>query len=217
MNPVIASRLISKAEEYAQSKNAERLKAYVPAVQPYAGFYASAGFTATRRDVRVVWDLKRVQNKQVSGEFEITDLNADMANEASRVWARGLSPYWDWWIEEQAGPESASSWVKDSVKKHDPWVGAFTGNRMIGTSLVWPDRYGPGEARFNGVYVVPEHRSKGVGSALMRAITTKAQGLGQHRMNVYTMSYLDHLAPGAILYLKNGGGIEAEYLRLEKT
>ena len=51
----------------------------------------------------------------------------------------------------------------------------------------------------------------------MRAVIAKAQGLGQQTMRVYTMSYLDRLAPGVILYLKNGGGIEAEYLRLEKS
>ena len=31
-----------------------------------------------------------------------------------------------------------------------------------------------------------------------------------------TLAFLDHLAPGAILYLRSGGRIEAEYLRLER-
>lgn len=216
-DPVIASRLISKAEEYARSKKAERLKVYVPAVQPYVGLYTDAGFRPARRDVRVLWDLKRVGDQQVSNEFEIRDLDVSMADEASTVWGQGLSPYWDWWIEEQTGPESASSWVRDSVRKHDHWTGAFQGGKMIGNSLVEPDRYGKGDARFNGVYMLPEHRGRGVGSALMRAVIAKAQGLGQQTMRVYTMSYLEHLAPGVILYLKNGGGIEAEYLRLEKS
>jgi hypothetical protein len=35
-------------------------------------------------------------------------------------------------------------------------------------------------------------------------------------MKVYTLAYLDSLAPGAILYLKSNGKIEAEYLQLQK-
>jgi hypothetical protein len=33
---------------------------------------------------------------------------------------------------------------------------------------------------------------------------------------VYTFSYLDSLAPGALLYLKTGGKVEAEYLQLAR-
>jgi hypothetical protein len=31
-----------------------------------------------------------------------------------------------------------------------------------------------------------------------------------------TLAFIDHLAPGAILYLRSGGRIEAEYLQLER-
>src|SRR6266568_4171029 len=41
--------------------------------------------------------------------------------------------------------------------------------------------------------------------------------LGQREMIVHTFSYLESLAPGALLYLKSGGKIEAEYLQLSRT
>ncbi len=44
-----------------------------------------------------------------------------------------------------------------------------------------------------------------------------AKKLGQRRMTVYTFSYLDCLAPGALLYLRSGGKIEAEHLQLQLT
>jgi len=36
-------------------------------------------------------------------------------------------------------------------------------------------------------------------------------------MTVYTFSYLDSLAPGALLYLKSGGRIESEYLQMQRA
>jgi hypothetical protein len=50
----------------------------------------------------------------------------------------------------------------------------------------------------------------------MRSVITTAKELGQNRMNVNTVSFLDHLAPGAALYLRSGGKVEAEYLELYK-
>jgi hypothetical protein len=51
----------------------------------------------------------------------------------------------------------------------------------------------------------------------MSEIARVAKTLGQRKMVVYTFSYLDSLAPGAQLYLKTGGKIEAEYLQLTRT
>lgn len=78
-----------------------------------------------------------------------------------------------------------------------------------------PDYYGNGKARSRGALVLPDYRRKGIGSALMQEMLNHAKSLSQHRMTVYTFSYLDRLAPGASLYLKSGGSIEAEYLQLQ--
>ena len=53
--------------------------------------------------------------------------------------------------------------------------------------------------------------------AIMREALSWAAKLGQRNMSVYTFSYLDSLAPGALLYLKSGGKIDSEYLQLQKS
>src|SRR5437879_8811963 len=107
-------------------------------------------------------------------------------------------------------------WVIDSFTKAHGWIGAFLVGKLVGLSILRPDSYGLGEARFNGAYALPGFRGRGVGSALMRATIQEATRLKQKRMKIYTLAYLDHLAPGAILYLKSQGRIEAEYLQLQK-
>ncbi|HEV2138840.1 MAG TPA: GNAT family N-acetyltransferase [Nitrososphaerales archaeon] len=121
------------------------------------------------------------------------------------------------WIEEYGGPESAGGWIEESVNDGDPWVGAFVDGRLIGTTLLWPNAYGEGNARFNGVYVLPGMRNKGAGRALMQAAIVKGRELGQKKMNVRTVSFLDHLAPGAALYLRCRGRVETEFLELYKN
>lgn len=149
-------------------------------------------------------------------KVETSELSEKWANDAAQVWIDGLRPYWDYWIEEQGGPESIGAWVKESVTKRQGWIGAFINKKLVGLSILRPDSYGPGEARFNGAYAIPEFRKQGVGSALMNATIREAQRRNQATMRVYTLAFLDHLAPGSILYLKGGGKIEAEYLQLQK-
>lgn len=86
----------------------------------------------------------------------------------------------------------------------------------MGRSILRRDSYGSGEARFNGAYATPEFRKRGVGSALMNATIREAQRRNQTTMRVYSVAFLDHLAPGAVLYLKTGGRIEGEYLHLQQ-
>lgn len=217
-----ARALIAQVEEYARSMKGERLKSFVPMVQPYVDYYKDLGFMSVRRDVRMVWDLEKspVMHDALPAHvgFEIRELSGTMADEASRVWGQGMTPHWDWWFEERGGLDAGSAWVKDSVEENDPWLGAFDGDgRMIGVTVAWPDSYGPGEAQLNGVFVLPEERGRGIGSGLLQAIIARTKAKGQRSMRVYTMSPLDHLAPGPILYLKSGGKIEAEYTRLEKV
>jgi GNAT superfamily N-acetyltransferase len=66
------------------------------------------------------------------------------------------------------------------------------------------------------VEVLREFRGRRVGTALMGAALRRARELGFRRLVVHTIAYLDALAPGAVLYLKSGGRIEAEYLHLVK-
>jgi len=109
-------------------------------------------------------------------------------------------------------PDTLGDWVKESVGNDRGWIGAFLDEKLVGLAILRADAYGPRQARFNGAYALPKFRGQKVGSALMNATIREAQRLHQKEMKVYTLAFLDHLAPGAILYLRSGGRIEAEYL-----
>ena len=209
-----AKMLIKHVNDYVKANNAEYVKAFTPAVQPYVDVYKAAGFEPVRRSLRICWDI--AECKVHENKIETGELSKEWADVAARVWIDGLRPYWDYWIEEQGGPESIQAWVKESVTKRQGWIGAFVDKKLVGLSILRPDSYGLGEARFNGAYAIPEFRKQGVGSALMNATIKEARSRNQHTMRVYTLAYLDHLAPGAVLYLKTGGRIEGEYLQLQK-
>jgi len=210
----LAQNLVARAVNFADSIHCETLKAFVPAVQPYVDVYKHSGFQPVRRSLRIGWDLTSRLTEQ--SKIQTMELSREFAEEAAEVWVEGLRPFWDFWIEEQGGPETLGDWVKESVGKDRGWIGAFMEKKLVGLAILRADSYGPSQARFNGAYALPEFRGQGVGSALMNGTIREAQRLQQKEMKVYTLAFLDHLAPGAILYLRSGGRIEGEFLQLER-
>jgi GNAT superfamily N-acetyltransferase len=208
-----AKKLIGRVAEFLKANHAEYVKAFTPAVQPYVDLYKEAGFEPVRRSLRICWNLATCQERE--NKIETSELSKEHADDAAQLWISGLRPYWDYWIDEQGGPESLASWVRESVAKRQGWIGAFIDKELVGLSILRCDSYGSGEARFNGAYATPEFRKRGVGSALMNATIREALKRNQNTMRVYTLAFLDHLAPGAVLYLKTGGRIEGEYLQLQ--
>jgi N-acetylglutamate synthase-like GNAT family acetyltransferase len=213
-SPDLAKQLLSRVVRHAESQHAQYLKASTPSVKQYVDTYKSAGFEPVRRSLRIRWDLSQKVTRQ--SRTEIKELSSEHANDAAEVWVKGLRPYWDYWIEEEGGPDELKSWVRESVPKRKGWIGSFIDGRLVGLAIHRADFYGPGIGRFNGAYVLPEFRERGIGSDLMTAVIDYAQRLDQKEMKVYTLALLDHLAPGALLYLKSGGKIEAEYIQLQK-
>jgi len=116
----LAQNLIAKAVHYADSNRAEHLTAFAPAVQPYIDVYKSAGFVPVRRSLRIGWEITEHHTQQ--SNVQTRELSKDFANEAADVWIEGLRPYWDYWIEEQGGPEKIKSWVKESVGTEPGWA-----------------------------------------------------------------------------------------------
>lgn len=211
----LAQTLVSKAIEHAETNHVQQLKAFVPAVEPFVGIYKKTGFAPARRSLRIGWDLTSITPEEP--KVETRWISKEHAHEAANVWVEGLRPYWDYWIEEQGGPEECKAWVRESVGTDPWWIGAFHDQKLVGLSIFRADAYGSGEGRFNGAYVLPQYREKRIGSALMKYTIREAQRLNQKKMNVYTLGFLDYLAPGSLLYLKSGGKIEAEYLQFERS
>jgi GNAT superfamily N-acetyltransferase len=214
-NLPIVNRLVKAALEYCASKNPTLLKAVTLTIQPYVDAYKRFGFRPVRRILRIAWDpIEIPRERSFHQEISVVEVSANEVEEASHVLVQGLRPYWDWWLEEEGGSEAvrerAANWLKECA-----CLMAKTDNTAVGVTGIVPDPEA-GEAQFLGVIVLPHFRKKGVGSALMYAALDKAKQLGYKRLVVHTMAYLDALAPGAVLYLKSGGKIEAEYLHLLK-
>ena len=185
---------------------APRLKAEI-----FGPYFNREGSFIAEKDGSPVGCVQHEQN-----EVQTMELSKEDADDAAEVWVEGLRPYWNFWIEEQGGAGALGNWVKESVGTDKGWIGAFLEERLVGLAILVPDFYGPGESRFNGAYVLPKFRERRVGSALMNATIREACRLDQRKVNVYTTAFLDHLAPEAVLYLKSGGNIEAEYLQLQR-
>ncbi len=211
----LGEKLATKALQYAESKNPDFLRVSTLAVQPYVDVYESLGFKPVRRILRIAWDLSSGLERRGTPP-QMQEVSEGMKEEAADVFVTSLHPYWDWWIEEKGGEGAVLDYVRERMKQKS-WTCALVGARIVGLTRVSPDNYGPQEAGFWGVYVLPEFREKGIGSALMTEALNTAKRHGQKKIVVFTVANLDALLPGALLYLKHGGKIEAEYLHMLKA
>lgn len=209
----IAQELLERAVQHVQSQGPEYVRATTPAIEPYVTSYKDAGFSPVRRDFRITWNLD-VQGYGSSG-FGISEIQPEMADEAAASYVRTLSPYWNWRTKEQGGPAAVARSFREGTEHGERWLLCRAHGTIVGLAGLIPNYYGNGKARSRGASVLPEYRRKGIGSALMHEILNFAKRLRQNKMTVYTFSYLDRLAPGASLYLRSGGKIEAEYLQLQ--
>jgi GNAT superfamily N-acetyltransferase len=210
----VAEELLERAIEYVESKTPEFMRATTPAVQPYVEVYRKHGFEPLRRDFRISWQTEDVPYAD-DPTIETKEVSDDTRNDASGLFVRSLSPIWDWRTEEEGGRVAVAESFKAETRGAR-WILANLDKGPVGLVGIIPDYYGTGVGWFRGAYVAPEYRGRGIGSTLMSEIARLAKKLGQRKMIVYTFSYLDSLAPGALLYLKSGGKIEAEYLQLSR-
>ncbi len=211
----VVETLLARAITYVESKGPEYLRATTPAVQPYVEVYRKFVFKPLRRDFRISWQIEDIPQTGDSG-LETKEISDDTTDSASSMFVRALSPYWDWRTEEEGGTVAVGESFKEDRSRGARWILASLDKQPVGLVGIIPDFYEPGVAWFRGAFVLPEHRGKRIGSALMSEISKFAKTIGQRKMIVYTFSYLDSLAPGALLYLKSGGKIEAEYLQLAR-
>jgi GNAT superfamily N-acetyltransferase len=209
-------KLLGRALEYVESKRAEFLRATTPAIQPYVDVYKSFGFKPLRRDFKITWDLTEASHSP-SKRVEINEVSEKTANEIEERFVESLRPYWDWRTEEQGGAEAVAHNFRDGLKRGERWLSGHVGEELVGFTGLIPDYYKTGNARFRGAYVLPKYRGKGYGRILMDEVSSWAKKQGQNKMTVYTFSYLDSLAPGALLYIKTGGRIESEYLQMQRA
>jgi GNAT superfamily N-acetyltransferase len=211
----LVESLLARAITYVESKKPEFLRATTPTIQPYVETYRKFGFKPLRRDFRIVWKVDDVSDIG-DARLETLEVTDETIDQASCLYVRALSPYWDWRTEEEGGTGTVGNVIKEDISRGARWFLSSLDKEPAGLVGIIPDYYESGVAWFRGAFVVPEHRRKRIGSALMSEMSRIAKNLGQSKMVVYTFSYLDSLAPGAMLYLRTGGKIEAEYLQLAR-
>src|SRR2546426_5988550 len=216
LKPTVGERLLSRAITYVESKGQEFLRATTPAIQPYVDVYQKFGFKPLRRDFRISWQVEDIPQTRYP-RLETEEVSKENMDRAGGIFVRASSPYWDWRTEEEGGIVAVADSFKEDRSRGARWILSSLDHEPVGLVGIIPDYYEPGVAWFRGAFVLPEHRGKRVGSALMSEISKFAKTLGQRKMVVYTFSSLDSLAPGALLYLKTGGKIEAEYLQLARV
>jgi GNAT superfamily N-acetyltransferase len=183
-------------------------------MEPYVSAYVNHGFKPVRRILRIDWDLNEMlPTMRTRDDINIKDASSYEPKKIASIFVKSLAPFWNWWIEEEGGPEEVARHTKEWLKQHR-WFMAEMNREVLGLTgfSVGHEKIG----KFIGVVVLPEHRMKRVGSTLMQNVLKEARKAGLKSLRVYTMAYLDRLAPGAVLYLKSGGRITAEYLQLEK-
>jgi N-acetylglutamate synthase-like GNAT family acetyltransferase len=214
-NRPIVNSLIEAALDYTTSRKCATVKAVTLTIQPYVDAYQRFGFRPIRRMLRIAWDPIRIpEEKHEDRKVTVAEISEHDVDEASNVFVEGLRPYWDWWVEQKGGKELLMKEFANSMRQ-TPWLAARVDNKIVGVTGVIP-RSEKGEASFSGVAVLPSFRMSGIGSMLMNAAINKTIQLRCKRLVVHTLAYLDALAPGAVLYMKSGGRIEAEYLHLVK-
>ena len=209
-------KLLSRALQYVETKKPEFLRATTPSMQPYVDVYKSFAFKPIRRDFRITWDLTGTP-EQPNKLVEIREVTEKTASEIAEVYVESLRPYWDWRTEEQGGEEAVTNNFRNGLKRGERWLSGHVGKDLVGFTGLIPDYYNARDARFRGTYVLPEYRGKGYGRILMNEVSNWAKTQGQHKMTVYTFSYLDSLSPGALLYIKSGGKIDSEYLQMQRA
>ena len=209
-------KLLGAVLEYVESEKPEFLRATTPSMQPYVDVYKTFGFKPVRRDFRIGWDLRRTR-QPARNHLDMLEIDENKAKEVGDAFVKSTLPYWDWRVKEQGGEEASARNFREGFKKGEKWMTGHVGKKIVGFTGIIPDYYDTGEARFRGAFVLPEHRGKGYGRALIEEGKDWGRKLGQNNMTVYTFSYLDCLAPGALLYMKSGGKIESEYLQLQRV
>jgi len=203
--------LVDAALTHLANTSAQLARAHTLAMEPYIATYIEHGFKPVRRILRIEWDLSSDLPKlRTREDVVIKGVSSCDPVQIAGLYARSLAPFWDWWIDDHGGAETL---VRMGYGTGSDWFIAEVGGEPVGLTGF---RSGGPVGQLLGVVVLPECRTQGIGSTLLHEALERARRAGLKSLRVFTVAFLDRLAPGAALYLKSGGKIRAEYLQLEK-
>ncbi len=157
--------------------------------------YEKLQFTPVRRTLRLAWEFPSgVERREHS--VEVRELSKVDAMKVGEMIVEGHLPYWDWWFEEQGGPE-VSNWPGKFGFPIGTWLGTMQKEKLTSLAGFLPDAYGPGEARLECFCVLPRFRGMGIGSALLSETLDRARRMGQRKLVIYTFAYFGQSSSGS--------------------
>lgn len=193
------------------------VRASTPMLSPYPEAYRRRGFVPVRRALTLVWDLTGSPwSPESSSAAEVRGSDGYPPELLAQLYVEGMRPYWDWWIDERGGAEAYAQRVAthfaSPLANDELWLVGELGGSAAG--LVGATELGEEEADFEGVYVLPAHRGRGVGSVLLRSALDRVRGRSPRMVVGETTTLLDADLPSIRLYRRSGAGQRAEYLHL---
>lgn len=126
--------------------------------------------------MRWVWEVKRPEHTAASRPgIEIRLLPVRGLNVAARI----MAATWEGYIT----PEAAVRFVEEARGRGRllPFV-AYAGGRPVGSALVVV--HGKSAEIYGGIHVLPDHRRKGLGTAILREVMRQLSGQGIARLYV---------------------------------
>ncbi|MEB3774635.1 MAG: GNAT family N-acetyltransferase [Desulfurococcales archaeon] len=178
------------------------------------------GLKPTRRILKVKWNLHHsvgCPGRHGGGLSIVRAVELGQADRIAEAYLEGLATHWKWWIEaDKGGYNHALAEVTGWIQR-DPsrWLAALVHGKVVGVAGYARHNRLPGTAWLAGVAVKPGYRLQEIGSTLLCTLLDIARDEGFREAIVYTYSPIVGLAPGATLYIKRGGLIQAEYIHFE--
>lgn len=214
----ILDPLLGAALEYLAQVRATLVRVSTPDVPPYPKAYRRRGFVPVRRAVTLVWDLSEsAWRKPTLANVAVVDAAGYRPTILAELYVEGMRPYWDWYIDERGGAATLKRRVADHFASgpgdDELWLVAEHDGEPVG--LAGASELEQDEADLEGVYVLPEHRGRGVGSALMDATLAGVSERARRLVVGETVTFLEGDTPSVRLYRRSGARLGAEYVHLQ--
>lgn len=213
LNPLLGAAL----ESLAQAR-ATLVRASTPDVPPYPEAYRRRGFVPVRRSVTMAWDLSApARRAPTRGNVAIVAAARHPSAILAELYVEGMRPYWDWYIDERGGVAALKRRVADHFASgpgnNELWLVAEHDGEPVG--LAGASQLDADEAVLEGVYVLPEHRGRGIGSALMDATLARVSARTERLVVFETVTFLVGDTPSVRMYRRSGARLRAEYVHLQ--
>ena len=214
----ILDPLLGAVLEYLAEVRATLVRASTPDVPPYPETYRRRGFVPVRRAVTLAWDLSApTWRAPTPAEVAVVEAARHPAAVLAELYVEGMRPYWDWYIDERGGVAALKRRVADhfaSGPSHaELWLVAEHHGEPAGLSGA--SELHADEAELEGVYVLLEHRGRGIGSVLMEATLAGVRERTERLVVGETITFLEGDTPSVRLYRRSGARLRAEYLHLQ--